>query len=221
MIDILYKDKSVVVCIKPVGVLSQSDAQADMVAMLSEQIGSMVYPVHRLDRNVGGVMVFARNSKAAGKLSADIQSGKFSKEYIAAVHGIPQDKKGIMRDILFKDSHRNKSFVVSRPRKGTKEASLEYIVLGTAVNVAQECSLVRIKLHTGRTHQIRVQFASRKTPLLGDGKYGSRDNRCDTALWSHRITFINPLSGEEVCFESYPDTENYPWNLFNWNETKK
>lgn len=221
MIEILYEDKSVVVCIKPVGVLSQSEGQTDMVMLLSEQLGGNIYPVHRLDRNVGGVMVFARNSKAAARLSGDIQSGKFVKQYLAAVHGVPQKMCGVMRDILFKDSRRNKSFVVSRQRKGTKEASLEYIVLDTAVNVAQECSLVRIKLHTGRTHQIRVQFASRKTPLLGDGKYGSRDNRCDTALWSHRITFINPLSGEEVCFESYPDTENYPWNLFNWNETKK
>lgn len=221
MIEILYEDKSVVVCIKPVGLFSQSDGQADMAEVLSKQIGGGIYTVHRLDRNVGGVMVFARNTKAAAKLSADIQFGKFTKQYLAVVHGVPQEASGVMQDILFKDSHRNKSFVVSRPRKGTKEASLEYIVLGTAVNDAGECSLVRIRLHTGRTHQIRVQFASRKMPLLGDGKYGSRDNHCDAALWSNRITFTNPLSGEEMCFESYPHTENYPWNLFDWNETKK
>ncbi|MDD6395032.1 MAG: RluA family pseudouridine synthase [Firmicutes bacterium] len=218
MIEILYQDKSVIVCIKPVGVLSQADGQESMVSLLAAQCGGGVYPIHRLDRSVGGVMVFARNSMAAGKLSADIQSGRFVKQYMAAVHGRPQEACGVMKDILFKDSRKNKSFVVNRPRKGTKDASLEYTLIDTTEYKGSECSLVRIKLHTGRTHQIRVQFASRGMPLLGDGKYGSRENHCDTALWSYKITFRNPSDSREMSFESLPDKERYPWNLFDWEK---
>ena len=218
MIEILYQDKSVIVCIKPVGVLSQADGQESMVSLLAAQCGGGVYPIHRLDRSVGGVMVFARNSRAAGKLSADIQSGSFVKQYMAAVHGRPQEACGVMKDILFKDSRKNKSFVVNRPRKGTKDASLEYTLIDTTEYKGSECSLVRIKLHTGRTHQIRVQFASRGMPLLGDGKYGSRENHCDTALWSYKITFRNPSDSREMSFEALPDKERYPWNLFDWEK---
>lgn len=218
MVEIIYQDKLIVVCVKPVGVLSQADGQESMVSMLAEQCGGEIYPIHRLDRNVGGVMVFARTSKAAGKFSADIQSGKFVKQYIAAVHGKPVENCGIMQDILFKDSRRNKSFVVTRPRKGTKDASLEYIKLSSAENEQGICSLVKIKLHTGRTHQIRVQFSSRKMPLLGDGKYGSKDNHCNIALWSYKITFPNPADGEEMNFKYLPDKEKYPWNLFDWGD---
>lgn len=221
MIDIIYRDRDAVVCIKPVGVLSQADEKPSMVSMLVQQLDCSVYPVHRLDMNVGGVMVFALNKKAAAKLSVDIQSGGFVKQYIAAVHGIPQELSGVMKDILFKDSRRNKSFVVSRPRKGTKDASLEYVTLGVSKSERGECSLVRIKLHTGRTHQIRVQFSSRKIPLIGDGKYGSKDNHCETALWSNSLTFSSPSNGEKMHFEAYPDTNSYPWNLFDWNEICK
>lgn len=218
MIEILYQDKSVIVCIKPVGVLSQADGQESMVSLLAAQCGGGVYPIHRLDRSVGGVMVFARNSRAAGKLSADIQLGSFVKQYMAAVHGRPQEACGVMKDILFKDSRKNKSFVVNRPRKGTKDASLEYTLIDTTEYNGSECSLVRIKLHTGRTHQIRVQFASRGMPLLGDGKYGSRENHCNTALWSYKITFCNPSDSREMSFEALPDKERYPWNLFDWEK---
>ncbi len=216
MIKILYEDKAVIVCIKPVGVLSQADGQESMLSLLAEQCGGEIYPIHRLDRNVGGVMVFARTSKAAGKLSADVQSGGFVKQYIAAVHGRPQEGSGIMKDILFKDSRKNKSFVVNRPRKGTKDASLEYALLDTVEKGGEECSLVRIKLHTGRTHQIRVQFSSRKMPLMGDGKYGSKENHCETALWSYKITFRDPVDAREMSFEALPDKKIYPWNLFDW-----
>lgn len=218
MIEILYEDKSVIVCIKPVGVLSQADGQESMISLLAGQCGGEIYPIHRLDRTVGGVMVFARSSKAAGKLSADIQAGNFVKQYIAAVHGRPQEDCGTMKDILFKDSRKNKSFVVNRPRKGTKDASLEYALIDTAENSNGVCSLVRIKLHTGRTHQIRVQFSSRKMPLMGDGKYGSKDNRCDTALWSYKITFRNPADGREMSLEALPGKEFYPWDLFDWEK---
>lgn len=213
MIDILYQDKFLIVCVKPVGVLSQSDGRRDMVYLLKEQCGGEIYPLHRLDMQVGGVMAFARDSRTAGKLSVQIQAGGFVKRYLAAVQGIPAEPRGEMRDILFKDSRKNKSFVVTRPRKGTKEARLEYELLSTAPCHTGDCSLVRIRLYTGRTHQIRVQFSSRKMPLLGDGKYGSRDN-CSLALWSHQINFTHPHSGEELEFISHPDTDDYPWREF-------
>ena len=211
MIEILYEDKQLVVCVKPVGVLSQCDGKEDMVALLKKQMGGEIFPLHRLDRNVGGVMAFARNAKAAAALSGQIQSGVFVKRYLAAVDGIPAPEAGEMRDLLFKDSRSGKSFVVTRPRKGTKEARLAYCTIDSA----EGKSLVLVRLFTGRTHQIRVQFASRRMPLLGDGKYGSRDKGCDIALWSHRLTFTHPTSGEEMSFCSLPDFSEYPWKMFD------
>ena len=138
-----------------------------------------------------------------------VSERSFSKEYLAVIKGIPTENEGVYKDFLFKDSSKNKSFVVKRARKGVKEASLEYRLLDSHDDI----SLVFVKLHTGRTHQIRVQFASRKTPLLGDGKYGSRDNRCDTALWSCRLSFVHPVTNKSVSCVSMPP-EEYPWNLF-------
>ena len=198
-------------CVKPVGVLSQCDGEEDMVALLEKQLSGKIFPLHRLDRNVGGVMAFARNAKAAAALSAQIQGGGFVKRYLAAAGGVPQPGAGEMRDLLFRDSRSGRSYVVDRPRKGTKEARLAYRTLGSA----EGKSLVLVRLFTGRTHQIRVQFASRRMPLLGDGKYGSRDKGCDIALWSHRLTFTHPASGEEMNFRSLPDSSVYPWNLFD------
>ena len=214
MIDVLYEDRSLIVCLKPVGVLSQCDGQRDMVCLLREQCGGDIYPLHRLDRESGGVMVFARDARTAAALSAQIQRGEFVKRYLAAVEGIPQPSEGEMRDLLFKDSRRNKSFVVNRPRKGTKEARLAYETLSAARVNGADSSLVKVRLYTGRTHQIRVQFASRQMPLLGDGKYGSRDRGCTVALWSHSLTFVHPVSGEERIFISCPDGNAYPWHFF-------
>ena len=112
--------------------------------------------------------------------------------------------------MLFKDSRKNKTFVVKRERKGVKEAVLRYEV----VSESNKHALVKVFLETGRSHQIRVQFASRKTPLTGDGKYGSRDNRCSVALWSHSLKFVHPFTKKEVCVSSLPDSETYPWNEF-------
>ena len=218
MIEILYQDKSIAVCVKPVGVLSQCDGQEDLVALLRKQISGDIFAIHRLDRNVGGVMAFARTSQAAASLSAQIQNGSFVKRYLAAVGGVPEPAAGEMNDLLFKDSRSGKTFVVGRPRKGTKEARLTYRTIDTL----GEKSLVLVRLFTGRTHQIRVQFASRKMPLLGDGKYGSRDKGCDIALWSHRLTFTHPVSGEQLALRSLPDLSQYPWNAFDlsgMNET--
>ena len=191
--DILYSDRDLAVCIKPVGM----DSEREVSAALSDALGGDVFCVHRLDRNVGGVMVWARNKAAAARLSALIQSGELIKEYVALVHGAPPES-GDWEDLLFKDSGKNKVFVVKRERKGVKKARLEYRRLAVG-----ESSLVRIRLHTGRSHQIRVQFASRGFPLLGDHKYGSRDERTEPMLFSCCIRF--PWKGEERRFEALPD----------------
>lgn len=154
-----------------------------MVTLLARQTDGPVYPIHRLDRGVGGMMVFARTQKAAAALSSAVQEKRLEKRYLAIVRGCPQPEDGIYTDLLFKDSARGKTFVVSRMRKGVKEASLSYQVLGSY----EEQSLVLVKLHTGRTHQIRVQFSSRGMPLEGDRKYGGSPG--PIALWSFCLTF--------------------------------
>lgn len=208
MIDILFENDDFVVCVKPVGVPSQNDKSEDMVKLLSEQIKSDIFPVHRLDTAVGGAMVFAKNSRTAAYLSKQITDGVFKKKYLAVVNGIPEENFAVFEDLLFKDSFKNKSYVVKRERKGVKKAKLEYTVISAAENL----SLVEVLLHTGRSHQIRVQFASRKMPLVGDGKYGSKDNRCTVALWSSEISFMN--NSDKMSFVSKPCADIYPWNLF-------
>lgn len=191
--ELLYSDKDLAVCIKPVGL----DSEKQLPETLAQVLGGQVYPLHRLDQNVGGVMVFARTKPAAAALSRAIQEGQMIKEYVALVHGTPPEK-GDWEDLLFKDSRRNKVFVVTRPRTGVKAARLEF-----TRRTAGECSLVRIRLHTGRSHQIRVQFSSRGFPLAGDHKYGARDDIPAPMLFSCRIRF--PWKGEEKVFEAYPE----------------
>ncbi len=196
--EILFEDNDILVCIKPVGIVSQSDTKGEsMISRLQEHTGSTVYPLHRLDREVGGVMVYAKSHFAASVLSKDIAEHKFKKGYMALVHGKPEETCGEMRDLLFKDSRKNKSFVVKRMRKGVKEAVLEYEVL----NSKDDLSLVKVLLHTGRTHQIRVQFASRQMPLVGDRKYGASDEFKNIGLWSYKITFNHPKTKETLEFE--------------------
>lgn len=213
---VLFEDKFIIIVEKPASVLSEPDGKSeDIVTMASAHVCKPCFLVHRLDRNTGGAMVLSKMQKATGKLSEAIQKREFEKEYIAVIKGVPEEAEGVFKDLLFKDSQKNKTFVVKRERKGVKEASLEYKVLSTAEHPEHgKISLVLIKLHTGRTHQIRVQFASRKMPLLGDGKYGSRDNHCETALWSRRLFFKHPITGENVEAVSMPPKE-YPWNLFD------
>ena len=199
--EILFEDRDVLVCIKPQGIVSQSDASSEsMISLLEAHTGETVYPLHRLDREVGGVMVYAKSHFAAATLSKDIAEHNFKKEYMALVHGKPEADKGEMRDLLFKDSRKNKSYEVKRIRKGVKEALLEYEVL----NSKDGLSLVRVLLHTGRTHQIRVQFASRKMSLVGDKKYGADDDFKDIGLWSYRISFKHPKTKELLKFEKMP-----------------
>lgn len=211
MIDILYQNDDFLVCVKPVGVQSQNSNVEDMVKLLTKQVGCEIFPVHRLDTAVGGTMVFAKNTSFAAELSKQITSGDFKKMYLAVLTGSKLDESGTLKDLLFKDSAKNKTYVVKRERKGVKKASLEYNVL----DKSEEFSLVRVLLHTGRTHQIRVQFSSRKLPLVGDGKYGSKDNRCSVALWSESVSFIYKKA--VLTFKSLPDCNNFPWNLFNIN----
>lgn len=192
--DILYSDRDLVVCIKPVGL----DAEIAVPHALKEKLGGETYPVHRLDLNVGGVMVYARTKAAAAALSRAIQEGTMVKEYVALVHGIPEGT-GDWTDFLWKDARKNKVFVVKRERGGVKKARLEYRRLA----VRDDASLVRVRLHTGRSHQIRVQFASRGFPLVGDHKYGSRDEATVPMLFSCCITF--PWKGKMLRFEQLPD----------------
>ena len=190
---ILYADRGIVACIKPVGL----DSETEVPAALKAELGGEIFPIHRLDKNVGGIMVFARTKSAAAALSKAVQDGQMIKEYVAMVHGTPPES-GDWEDFLFKDSRKNKVFAVKKERKGVKYARLEFNRLQGG-----EQSLVHIRLHTGRSHQIRVQFSSRGFPLVGDHKYGSRDAATAPMLFSSRITL--PWNGESRIFESLPD----------------
>lgn len=191
--EILYSDKELVVCVKPVGLDSESEVPTE----LTKTLGGDIFTLHRLDKNVGGVMVYARTKAAAAALSKAIQEGRLVKEYVAMVHGTPPER-GDWEDLLWKDSKKNKVFVVKRMRGGVKKARLEFTRL-----TAGEESLVRIRLHTGRSHQIRVQFASRGYPLVGDHKYGARDSVSAPMLFSCQLTF--PFQEETLQFEAKPD----------------
>ena len=191
--EILYSDRDIAVCVKPVGL----NSEADVPNALKEALGDEFFTVHRLDQNVGGVMVYARSKAAAAELSRAIQNGEMIKEYLALVHGAPAES-GVLEDLLWKDSSKNKVFVVKRERKGVKKAKLEYKILRQG-----EDSLIHIRLHTGRSHQIRVQFASRGFPLVGDHKYGARDGFSVPFLFSCKLTF--PLKGKVLTFEAKPD----------------
>ena len=169
--------------------------------------------VHRLDRGVGGVMVFAKRQDVAGALSTAVANRTLIKQYLAVVHGQPNEASGVWKDFLYKDAAKNKTFVVERQRKGVKQASLAYATLATRIDTpAGECSLLQIRLHTGRTHQIRVQCASRGLPLIGDGKYGARDHGLPIGLWSYRLTFAHPRKkGKTVDIAALPTGEVFGW----------
>lgn len=209
---ILHADGELVVSCKSVG----CECEHELPALLAELLhckAEQLYCVHRLDRAVGGVMVYARTARAAAALSRQIQEGRFRKEYLAVCAGIPTPAEAELRDFLFKDSLKQKSFVVSSPRRGVKEAVLRYRVLETAEVNGASASLLRVALETGRFHQIRCQLASRGHPLLGDGKYGSRERGCTVALWSCRLSFRHPRTGEALTFTA-PPPALFPWNGF-------
>lgn len=208
--EIIYLDKSLIVCVKPAGVLS-TDEPGGLPALLRRQLGDEngdIRTVHRLDRVVSGLMVLARSAEAASALSRQIREGMFEKEYLAVAHG-QAEEKGRMEDLMYRDKARKMSFVTAQPGKGVQEARLEY----ERLDAAEGFSLVRVRLLTGRTHQIRCQFSSRGLPLWGDKKYSTLPDDGPIALWSHCLHFAHPDTGEVLYFEQQPP-DIFPWNLF-------
>lgn len=212
MIEILYSDRDVLVCIKPAGVLS-TDEPNGLPELVRKTLGdesACVRTVHRLDRVVSGLMVLARNAKAASLLSKQIMSHSFEKEYLAVIHGTPEADAGRYVDLLLRDSAERKTYVTHSPEKGAQEAVLDYEVLGKAGSLSK----LRITLLTGRTHQIRAQLSSRGLPVVGDRKYGSAEDDCNIALWSYRLAFDHPFTGERMDFYAEP-YGIYPWTQFS------
>ena len=210
MLTMLYLDDHIAVCVKPPRVLS-TDEPGGMPDLVRQTLGDPradVRTVHRLDRVVGGVMVLARNAAAASELSRQIREGSFEKKYLAVVHGAPEEDSGELRDLLGRDKARKMTFVAEAPGKGIQEAVLRYRVL----NKAGDLSRVEVTLLTGRTHQIRVQFASRGMPLVGERKYSTLNDPCEIALWSCFLRFHHPVTGEELTFTRLPP-EEYPWTV--------
>ncbi|MBO5050494.1 MAG: RluA family pseudouridine synthase [Oscillospiraceae bacterium] len=209
--DILFQDSHIVVCIKPPRVLS-TDEPGGMPALLRQALGDEnadVRTVHRLDRVVSGLMVLARNPKAASNLSAQIREGVFGKDYFAVVHGDSLPPAGTLTDLLYRDKARKMTFVTQTPGKGVQEAILHYKVRASKKGL----SMVEVELVTGRTHQIRVQFSSRGYPLVGERKYATLEDDCDIALWSCKLCFNHPATGEKMEF-SAPPPAAYPWSSF-------
>lgn len=207
----IYQDNRILVCVKPAGVLS-TDEPGGLPGLIRKQLGdpqACVRTVHRLDRVVGGLMVLARSRKAASLLSQQVREGNFHKEYLAVLHGVPNAPAGTLTDLLLRSREERKTYVVDTPQKDAQEAVLDYQVLATA----QGLSLVRIQLHTGRTHQIRVQFSTRGLPLVGDKKYGDPSEDCGIALWSYELQFDHPETGQRLTFTKEPP-ECWPWTLF-------
>ena len=205
----MYSDTALAVCIKPAGVLSEASG---MPALLTTQLGGEFFCVHRLDRDVGGVMVYARTAGAAAALTAAVAARRVEKTYLAVCCGRPEQSSGTLRDLLYHDRARNKTYVVQRQRRGVKEAVLDYTVLAAAETEQGPLTLLRIALGTGRSHQIRVQFASRRLPLTGDAKYGSPVRSGGIALWSEALRFAHPETGEALAFEAKP--QGGVWALF-------
>lgn len=203
MIEILENGLDTVLCVKPVGVSAQGDGADCLPKLLASQLGCEIFPVHRLDQAVGGVMVFAKTPSAAARLSKAVQEGTMQKEYLAVLEKRPEADSGTLEDLLYHDRFKNKTYVVNRERKGVKRAKLSYRVLA---EIDGRC-LVHVRLYTGRTHQIRVQFASRGCPLVGDGKYGGRVKANAPALWSYALTIgkkrICRLPSETGAWEAF------------------
>lgn len=206
--NVIYKDGAVILAIKPAGVLS-TDEPGGMPELLRAELNTdEIRTVHRLDRVVSGLMLLARSSACASELSRQIREGEFHKEYLAVVHGVTA-ASGELCDLMYRDKARRMSFVTDTPAVGVQEARLEYDTLESTAGL----SLVRVRLITGRTHQIRCQFASHGWPLVGERKYDVNDDNCPIALWSHRLRFAHPVTGEQMDFAVQPP-ETYPWTLF-------
>lgn len=214
--EILFEDKHIAVCVKPAGIISQSsEGGNDMIALLNAHFAengenATAFPVHRLDRETAGVMVYAKSSSAAAALSKQAEQNAIKKHYFAVIRGTSAEKSGVLKDLLFRDKQKNKTYVVNRMRKGVRDASLKYTVIGETDGL----SMLDILLHTGRTHQIRVQFASRKMPLIGDGRYGGGSGKL--ALFAHTLEFTHPKTKEKLTFSAKPDSSEFPWDKFKF-----
>lgn len=206
-IAILYEDTAILLCVKPAGVVSEEGGMPDLLR--SETRTRDIYCVHRLDKAAAGLMVYAKTRASAAALSSMIAAGGLEKEYMAVVQGAAE-AEGSMRDLLYHDAAKNKTYVVKSLRRGVREGELSYQKLAQT----EALSLVRIRLLTGRSHQIRIQFASRKLPLVGDRKYGSRYRDCPLALWSERLSFRHPVTGEILDYHISPP-DAWPWNTFD------
>lgn len=208
MIEICYLDEDLLVCLKPPRVLS-TDEPGGLPELLRQTLGNPkadVRTVHRLDRVVSGLMVLARNPRAASELSRQIREGSFQKSYLAVVHGVPEKERDTLVDLLGRDKARKMTYVAAEPARGIQEASLSYQLL----NHTADMSLVQIRLHTGRTHQIRVQFSSRGMPLVGERKYSTLEDPCEIALFSSELGFAHPTTGQWMEFTSQPP-RIFPW----------
>ena len=210
-IPVLYSDNHLTVCEKPVGVSSESPGLPDLV---SEQTGRKTFPVHRLDAGTGGAVILAFSAAACAAAQKLFQQDLVLKEYLAVVSGIPESCSGRFEDLLFHDRNRNKTYVVDRMRGGVKKAICEWTLLETAAAGEETLSLIRVRLHTGRTHQIRAQFASRGFPLAGDRRYGSRIKADAPALWAARVSFPHPLIKDRVVDALSTPPSVFPWTLF-------
>lgn len=209
--ELIYQDDAIVVCVKPPRVLS-TDEPGGVPSLVRQELGdenTEIRTVHRLDRVVGGLMVLARTAEAASELSRQIRDNEFEKEYLAVVHGAPEYDVGKFWDLLMRDKARKMTFVVAEEGKNVQPASLQYRVLKRKGGL----SCVRIKLETGRTHQIRVQFASRNLPLVGERKYSTLEDDCEIALWSYHLEFTHPVTGAPMAFTLEPP-KVYPWDAF-------
>lgn len=204
--EILYSDDHIVVCIKPPRVLS-TDEPGGMPELVRQALDiADVRTVHRLDRVVSGLMVLAKNAQAASELSRQIREDAFEKEYLAVLHGTPEERDGTLQDLLLRNKQERKTYVVEHLEKGVQEAVLDYQTLAIGAGMSR----VRIQLRTGRTHQIRAQFSSRGLPLVGDRKYSTLEDDCEIALWSYRFAFTHPVTGGKMEFIKEPP-EIYPW----------
>lgn len=206
-LTVLYRDSDIICCIKEPGTISESPGMPDLIRRAAGE--QYVYPVHRLDRETGGAMVYALNAVAAAALSGEFApEGSAEKIYLAVIEGTLQEKEGTLRDLLFRDRNTRRSYVVDRMRKGVREAELSYSVTAEKEGL----SLISVRLHSGRTHQIRVQFSHRGHPVAGDRRYGSK-NRCGLALWAECLSFHHPSAGNTVTVSCRPP-DSYPWDLF-------
>ncbi len=214
--QILYKDRELIVCIKPSGILSEGEGADTLPSALSALLtaegekNTEIFPVHRLDRETEGVMLFARTKNSAAALSESIREGSLCKIYLACIQGVPEKREDTLCDLLYFDRRLCKAFTVTRERKGVKSASLEYRVLA----VQDGISLLKIRLHTGRTHQIRAQLASRQLPLVGDRRYGATRSECDSvALLAYSLSFPHPKDKRILTFMS-DIPQRLPWTKF-------